>query len=410
MVCCWPLSKTVKSSLSRLDTNLPSLVVTVTGTRTSLTPTRMVSSARSRKATNTPAHRTKRAKACITQDYTGYWRPREALLRRRDLQFRQAIVECLFGGVDQSLVSGRVDIRIRAALLEFGVLGGHLIKPGVRAHKHVARQRAQDFEALDEVLADIGITGIVAEIGRVQADAAHHHDVVGLAAVVNLKSPGGAALGVPGREMGRQSHAAQGYGIAVMQHAIDGMGLAAGADVLERRDILGYSHHRRAGQFLHHRVAGGVIRMGMAVQQNLDVGKLEAQFLDRGADYRDGFLIVAVDQDVTLRGRDQEGAELLRSYKVHVADDLMRRERLVPVDVGERALALLRLLFLILRWPEYRAQRDKEENFGCPHRLAYSIRNSHWRWRAHRVLRESRPRGFRGPSLRKRLESPPPAL
>ena len=61
--------------------------------------------------------------------------------------------------------------------------------------------------------------------------------------------------------------------------------------------------------------------------------ELEAQFLDRGTNHRHSRLEAAVDQDVPVRRRDQEGRELLGAHVVDVADHLVRRERLVPVGL-----------------------------------------------------------------------------
>ena len=79
-------------------------------------------------------------------------------------------------------------------------------------------------------------------------------------------------------------------------------------------------------------IAGHVVGMGVAAEKDLDVRELEAEFFDGRADDRDGFFVVAVDQDVAFGSRDQKRAKLFGPDEVHVADDLVGRERLVPVD------------------------------------------------------------------------------
>ena len=74
-----------------------------------------------------------------------------------------------------------------------------------------------------------------------------------------------------------------------------------------------------------------MIRVSVAAQQDLDVGETEPQLLDRGTNHRDRLLVVAVDEDVSLRRRDQEGTQPLRADKVDIPDHLVGRKRLVVV-------------------------------------------------------------------------------
>jgi hypothetical protein len=52
-------------------------------------------------------------------------------------------------------------------------------------------------------------------------------------------------------------------------------------------------------------MAGDVVGVGVAGEQDLDVGHLEAQRLHGFADQRNGLLKAAVDQNVALRRRDE---------------------------------------------------------------------------------------------------------
>jgi hypothetical protein len=76
-------------------------------------------------------------------------------------------------------------------------------------------------------------------------------------------------------------------------------------------------------------LSGDVIGMGVAGQQDLDVAHLEAERLDRRTNQRNGFLEAAVDQDVPVVRRDQIRRQRLRADVIHIADDSMRRKRVV---------------------------------------------------------------------------------
>src|SRR5262249_55540955 len=134
------------------------------------------------------------------------------------------------------------------------------------------------------------------------------------------------------REMRSKNRPAQTDRIAVVQHAIDGMRLPAGPDIVQCRDILCHRHNRRTCELLHERIACHVVGMRVAAEQNLDVRKLETEFLDSSANYRNRFLVITINKDVTLGRRDQERAQLFRTDEIHVADDLVWRKRLIPID------------------------------------------------------------------------------
>ena len=109
------------------------------------------------------------------------------------------------------------------------------------------------------------------------AEAADEHHVVGPAAFLAFSGPGRAAAGVVRRQMRDQRRAAEGHRLAVTEHPVDRMRLAAWLDVLKRGHILVHRHHLGAGQLLDQSVAFLVIAVGMAAEQDLDIGELEAQ-------------------------------------------------------------------------------------------------------------------------------------
>jgi hypothetical protein len=117
-----------------------------------------------------------------------------------------------------------------------------------------------------------------------------------------------------------------------MQNTVDRMCLSARPNVIQRRNVLFHCHDFGACQFLDQRIARHVIRMGMASEEDLDVCELEAQFFNCGANHRHGFFVIAVDQNMPFWSRNQEGTQLFGSHKIHIADDFVSREGLVPVD------------------------------------------------------------------------------
>src|SRR4029453_2704274 len=69
-----------------------------------------------------------------------------------------------------------------------------------------------------------------------------------------------------------------------------------------------------------------MITMCMSAEQNLGVGELEPQLLDRLFNRRHVPLIRTVDEDIPLRRNNEEGTQRFCSNVVKVADDLVRRE------------------------------------------------------------------------------------
>ena len=72
----------------------------------------------------------------------------------------------------------------------------------------------------------------------------------------------------------------------------------------------------------------------MARQQDLDIGHLEAERLDRFLNQGNRALKAAVDEDMPLGSGDQIGGQILGTDVVNIADDLVRREWLVPIGLA----------------------------------------------------------------------------
>ena len=122
--------------------------------------------------------------------------------------------------------------------------------------------------------------------------------------------------------MRRQRRAAKRHRLAILEHAVDRMGFAAGRfHALERRHILFHGHHHgAAGQFLDDGVPLHVIAMGMAAKNDLDVGHLEAKLLNGLSKQRHRVFEVGVDEDVTLRRRHQVGVQHASADRIDVSD------------------------------------------------------------------------------------------
>ena len=148
----------------------------------------------------------------------------------------------------------------------------------------------------------------------------------------------------PGVRVRDERRAAERDGVAVVQHPVDRVRLSARLHAFERRHVLRHRHHLRAGQLLDERVAFLMIAVRMAAEQNLRVGELEPQLLDRLLDHRHVAFVRAVDEDVALRRHDQKRREAGGSDVIQVADDLVRRKlrRLIvgPADVALKQLLL----------------------------------------------------------------------
>ena len=145
--------------------------------------------------------------------------------------------------------------------------------------------------------------------------------------------------------MSGQHGATKFYLVAVMQHSIHFRGRierSLGMTVLEiifapclNHRRVGIHHHVAGpGQLLHQRTARAVVKMGVADEQDLDVAEMKSQFLHAFPDERRGSLETAVDQDVSLRRRDQVGGKPSTSDVIDVARYPERRKRLSPFGRG----------------------------------------------------------------------------
>jgi hypothetical protein len=76
-----------------------------------------------------------------------------------------------------------------------------------------------------------------------------------------------------------------------------------------------------------------VVEVGLAVEEDLDVGVLEAELLDAGADLRGGAGKVGVDENVALGRGDEVAGKVAAANIVEMVGDLEGWERGGPVGV-----------------------------------------------------------------------------
>ncbi len=88
--------------------------------------------------------------------------------------------------------------------------------------------------------------------------------------------------------------------------------------------ILLHDHVLRTGLRLDRSAALDVIRMGMADENDLDVAELESELFHAGADQRYVLVPVRIDQNQTLRCRDQVFRSGLHANVVDIARYLER--------------------------------------------------------------------------------------
>ena len=214
---------------------------------------------------------------------------------------------------------------------------------GMGTEEDVARQPAKDAEHTLVVSGDLRISGVVDEfIAGIHVGTADYHDVINSCAVLHLHGPRGAAFGVAGSEMGDEGRAAENHFIAIAKDAIDfggrikvggivaivKIGAAAGFD---DRDIASHDHVAGAGQFFDLGAAGIVVPMGVADEQNLNIGELEAEAFHARLDQREILREITVDENVPLRCRDQIVRQSFAADVIQVAGDAKGRKRLGPV-------------------------------------------------------------------------------
>ena len=173
----------------------------------------------------------------------------------------------------------------------------------MRAERHVAGKSARHRERLIELVGRSPERPRVADQPEpgVRPEAADDHHVVSASAFGGLQRQV-VFPRVSRRQSGDERRAAERYLVAVVQHPVDRMLLAARFHRLQRRHVFGHGHHLGARQLLTS-VAFLVIAVRVAAEQDLRVVE-RSRALDRSLDRRDVPLAGAVDENVALRRHD----------------------------------------------------------------------------------------------------------
>ncbi len=158
-----------------------------------------------------------------------------------------------------------------------------------------------------------------------------------------------------GREGRGQAHPAQGHDLFVTQHAIDGdlremaariVGVAVVLAVLQRPAIARRGIELRPGVAAQLGDAAGMIEMGVAVDDDLDVLQPKTEVHDIALDQRGVLRQRAVEQDGAMPRRNQIGRQAFGADIIDWADDAERRDRARPAG------------FILCRCRHGGAQRD----------------------------------------------------
>ena len=77
-----------------------------------------------------------------------------------------------------------------------------------------------------------------------------------------------------------------------------------------------------------------MIEVNVTVEEDLNIGELEAELCDIAFNLRRGFDEPAIEQDMSLVGGNEEGSYLRSAHVVEVAKDAERWDRFVPRTAG----------------------------------------------------------------------------
>ena len=163
------------------------------------------------------------------------------------------------------------------------------------------------------------------------------------AALDDRRCPCRVPSGVTGRQVRLQGYAPEPDLFAVPHGSVGREGLpqltaiaaeVAAAAVGDDRLVRFGRQNSCAGPFLQLRVPANVIGVSVRVQNDLDVGQPESELLNAVAHPRLGLGVSGVDEDVSLRRRDQKRPGVRGTDVVNVSDDAERRERFTRRAAG----------------------------------------------------------------------------
>ena len=173
----------------------------------------------------------------------------------------------------------------------------------------------------------------------IDVPAADDDDVDELALVGSAEGPGGASAGVAWSFVRDQHDAAQLDAIAIVEDAIDmggrievvGIEEVLCAAAFDNGNVGVHDHVFRVGHAQDGGAARVVIPVGVADEQDADVGETEAELLDAFADERGRAFEAGVDEDVAGGCDDEVRGQIAAADVVEVVGDLEGRDGRGPL-------------------------------------------------------------------------------
>ena len=167
-------------------------------------------------------------------------------------------------------------------------------------------------------------------ITGVHTEAANDERVVLLPVFFELHSPTRTSPRVARCEVGDERRSTERDFVSVVQDAVDRNLTGAPVHTPPTLDVLLHDHDLGSDAFPEKYISGLVVPVGVAAQDDLDVGEVEAELRHAAFDHRNRSLEVRVDEDVPFGRRDQKRAQPSGTHEVEVVHDLMGRERVIP--------------------------------------------------------------------------------
>ena len=133
--------------------------------------------------------------------------------------------------------------------------------------------------------------------------------------------------------MRNQRGAAELHFIPIVQNSVYWMRLVSRPHVGERRDVLLHGHHLSTGLLFNQSICRHVVPVGMAAQKNLDIREPESEFLHARTDHWNRFLVIAVDENMSLRRCDEERSKGFRADIIDVSNHLVRGKGLAVLEL-----------------------------------------------------------------------------
>src|SRR6185295_12784904 len=213
----------------------------------------------------------------------------------------------------------------------------------MRAQENIAGQFFQDAKRPFKISRHPWIDDVVDQlVAGIYVRAANDHHVVSLPFFLHLHRPRCTPARMSGRKLRNEHRAAQLHLFTIMQHLvnlrwrIEHRGVGAILKVALATRFYGWYvriHDQIlcASQPFDSVAAGVVIVVCMTDQENLYVSELEAELLHAGPNHWHTLFEITVDENMSLRRRDQITRQPLASDVIEIVRDFERRKRVSPI-------------------------------------------------------------------------------